>query len=229
MAEHHLTTPLDEATMRGLRLGDVLFLTGKLFTVRDWTHETVAKLWEEGRIAEVPFDPRDAAVIHCGPIIRTVRSGEWAPVSVGPTSSSRFSPFVRPMLEGLGPRLIIGKGTLTGEAVAAIAAHGAVFAQGVGGCAALYASKIDRVVNHYWEDYGMIDSVWEFEVTEFGPLSVEIDAAGHSSYEHLRTVVLRENLRAMYREFGIAEDDDYIWWPRVPAGTRGALGYATSL
>ncbi len=229
MAEYHLTSPLDEAMTRRLELGDVLYYTGKLITLRDWAHETLGKLWDEGKIKEAPFDARDAAVLHCGPIIRILAEGKWEPVSVGPTSSSRFSPFQRPVLEGLGARLIIGKGTLTAGAISALASRGGVFAQAVGGCAALYASKINRVVNRYWESYGMIDSVWEFEVTEFGPVSVEIDAEGRSSYEHLRTVTLRENLRAMYQEFGIGENDDFIWWPRVPAGTRGALDYATSL
>ncbi|MBI4321164.1 MAG: fumarate hydratase C-terminal domain-containing protein [Chloroflexi bacterium] len=226
--EYNLQTPLSQADVEQLELGDVIYLTGKLFTIRDWSHQRVAEYAKTGRLSEVPFALRDLAVLHSGPIIRQVDTNHWEPVSVGPTSSSRFSPFVAPLLRSMGPRLIVGKGTMTKEAIDGLVECGAAFAQGVGGCAALYGSKIKRVANCYWPEFGMTDAVWEFDVEGFGPLSVEIDCRGNNSYQNLREVVLKNNLARIYEELGLDPEADFIWWPQAPAGTRKALKYATT-
>lgn len=226
--EYHWRTPISREQVQVLQLGDVVYLSGRLFTLRDWAHQRIAECWKEGRLDQVPFQVKDLAVLHSGPIMRQLGEGRWEAVSVGPTSSSRFSPFVTPLLRALGPRLIIGKGTLTREAIAGLVECSAAFLQAVGGCAALYGSKITRVVQSYWLEFGMPDAVWEFEVEEFGPLSVEIDCRGRSSYEELRGVTLKGNLERLFRELGVDPGADFIWWPRAPAGTPQALDYATS-
>lgn len=226
--EYRLHTPLSKEDIERLELGDIVYLSGKLFTIRDWSHQRIAEYWKEGRIDDVPFGLRDLAILHCGPIIRQVAENHWEPVSVGPTSSSRFSPFVAPLLKAMGPRLIVGKGTLTKEAIEGLVECGAAFVQGVGGCAALYGTKIKRVANRYWPEFGMPDAVWEFDVEDFGPLSVEIDCRGNCSYERLREVVLKDNLARIYEELGLDPESDFTWWPREPAGTKKALRYATT-
>ncbi len=68
---------------------------------------------------------------------------------------------------------------------------------------------------------------WEFDVEEFGPLSVEIDCRGHASYGRLREITLRQNLLQVYAELGIDPGADVVWWPRAVPGTPGAVRYAT--
>ena len=63
----------------------------------------------------------------------------------------------------------------------------------------------------------MADSVWEFEVDEFGPLSVGIDCKGQNSYKTIREVTLKDNLRKIYEELGLDPNVDFTWWP----GTAG--------
>ena len=225
--EIHLQTPLNKEVIAELELGDVVFLSGKLFTIRDWSHQRIAQYMQQGRLSEIPFSLRDLAILHAGPLVRQVDESHWEPVSVGPTSSSRFSPFVTQLLRAMGPRLIVGKGTLTKEAIEGIVECGAAFVQGVGGCAALYGSKIKRVASCYWPEFGMTDTVWEFDVDEFGPLSVEIDSHGNCSYQKLREETLKQNLTKVYAELGLDGESDFIWWPQEPAGTKRARDYAT--
>ncbi|MBI2303606.1 MAG: fumarate hydratase C-terminal domain-containing protein [Chloroflexi bacterium] len=227
--EYRLRTPISRDQVDRLHLGDIVYLSGRIFTIRDWSHQRIARYLEEDKLGEVPFSLKDLAVLHCGPVIEEIGAGQWRPVSVGATSSSRFSPFVAPLLRAMGPRLIIGKGTLTQEAINGLVEHGAAFLQAVGGCAALYGSQITKVVNNYWPEFGMVDSVWEFEVENFGPLSVEIDCRGRSSYQELRRVTIKNNLMRVYQELGLDPEADYIWWPRAPAGTPMAVDYATTL
>lgn len=228
MATYYLKTPINDEDIEKLELGDIIFLSGKLVTVRDWSHQRIASLLKENKLDEVPFTLEGAAVLHAGPIIKTDHNGEYKAVSVGATSSSRFSPFVTPLLKAMGPKLIVGKGTLTSEAVQGLVKYKAVFVQAVGGCAALYGTKIKKVVNRYWPEFGMTDSAWEFEVENFGPLSVEVDVRGRSSYERLRKEIIKTNLFKIYKELGVNLEKDFIWWPQAPAGTKKARDYATT-
>jgi tartrate/fumarate subfamily iron-sulfur-dependent hydro-lyase beta chain len=226
--EHFLQTPISESDVDKLELGDIVFMTGKLLTIRDLSHRRIAEYLEEQRIDEIPFELRDKAAFHCGPIVKTLGDGQWEAVSVGPTSSSRFSPFVTPLLKAMGPRLVVGKGFLTQEAIEGLVAYGAAFLQAVGGCAALYGTKVKKVANQYWPEFGMVDAVWEFDAEGFGPLSVEIDCRGNSSHRRSKEITLKENLERIYAELGLDLEADYVWWPRTVAGTRDAVRYATS-
>jgi fumarate hydratase subunit beta len=225
---YRLSTPLSRTDITKLNLGDIVYLTGTVFTIRDLSHQRIAAYLKEGRKEEIPFELNDGAIFHCGPIVRTTGTGDWQAISAGPTSSSRFSPFVAPLLLGMGARLIIGKGFLTPEAITGLVARGAAYVQAVGGCAALYGARIKTVANRYWPEFGMVDAVWEFEVEEFGPLSVEIDCHGTASYDRLRKTTLRRNLPRVYAKLGLDLGSDFVWWPRAIAGTKTAIKYATS-
>jgi tartrate dehydratase beta subunit/fumarate hydratase class I family protein len=133
---------------------------------------------------------------------------------------------VASLIKGFGPRIVIGKGNLFKEAVDIMVSHRALFLLAIGGCAALYGSRVQRVIGNHWEEFGMADSVWEFEVSEFGPLSVGIDCKGNNSYEHMREVTLKKNLETIYKELDIDPDIDFTWWPQVPPGTRRATAYS---
>lgn len=226
MKEYHLDLPVAKEAIAQLRTGDIVFLSGKILTLRDRPHQRIHEYVAQGKT--FPFALKDCAVIHCGPIIKELGPEKWQAVSIGATSSSRFSPFIPNLIKGLGPRVIIGKGNLFKEAVTALKDYGSVFLLAIGGCAALYGDQVKRVSNRYWEEFGMADAVWEFEVQDFGPLSVGIDTHGNDLNRHLRETVLRERLPHIYETLGIDADIDYTWWPRVPAGTKRATDYSTS-
>lgn len=223
--EHHLSTPVSESDLADLCVGDRVYLSGKLFTVRDLAHKRIGEYVRTGKT--FPFDMKGQAIFHCGPIIQKTGSKEWQAVATGPTSSSRFSPFVRPVLEGTGSKIIVGKGSLFPEACRAVIENRAVYLLGVGGCAALYAAQIRRVANAYWEEFGMTDTVWEFEIEEFGPLTVGIDLKGKNYIEGMKRR-LKANLTDIYSDLEIDPGFTYAWWPQVPAGTKKATDYSTS-
>ena len=88
--QHELTLPIDHKTARTLRVGDVLFLTGDLFTARDQAHVLMLSLHASG--SDLPFDPSQMALFHCGPVISKHADG-WKVVAAGPTTSIRMEPF----------------------------------------------------------------------------------------------------------------------------------------
>jgi len=66
-------------------------------------------------------------------------------------------------------------------------------------------------------------------VENFGPLSVEIDLQGNTSYRLFRSGELLENLNRVYQEAGLDKEADYIWWPKVMPGSKDAFDYATKI
>lgn len=222
----HLDVPVSREKIEALNAGDCVYLSGPILTLRDHSHRRIDEYAKKGMA--LPFQLKDRAILHCGPIIRYKSEKEWEAVSIGPTSSSRFSPFVASLIEGFGPNIVIGKGNLFKEAVDVMISHRAVFLLAIGGCAALYGSQVKKVANNYWEEFGMADSVWEFEMKEFGPLSVGIDCKGNNLYKIMREETLKNNLKQIYAELGIDPNVDFTWWPQVPPGTKRATEYSTT-
>jgi tartrate/fumarate subfamily iron-sulfur-dependent hydro-lyase beta chain len=227
MNTFYLDLPVSREKIEVLSAGDIVYLSGKIITLRDHSHRRIDEYVKKGMA--LPFELKDRAILHCGPIIKTKGKSEWEAVSIGPTSSSRFSPFVAALIEGFGPNIVIGKGNLFKEAVDILISHRAVFLLAIGGCAALYGSQVKRVVNNYWEEFGMADSVWEFEMVEFGPLSVGIDGKGNNLYEVMRERTLKNNLKGIYEALDVDPNVDYTWWPQVPPGTKRATEYSTKV
>jgi fumarate hydratase subunit beta len=135
---------------------------------------------EEGK--PLPFEFNRGFVYHCGPLIR--KENGWKVLSAGPTTSARMNSFTPKILEKVDVMGIIGKGGMSEEVAEALKGKGAYFAF-TGGAGALAAKAIESVKGVYWEDLGMAEAVWVFEVREFGPLVVGIDAMGNSLYSEM--------------------------------------------
>lgn len=157
----HLTTPLGDEVL-SLRAGDAVTLSGTVYTARDEAH---LRMMEDG----IPFDPRGAAVYHCGPVIADGRV-----VAAGPTTSARMNDLSGFLLDA-GVRALIGKGGM-GPAVREGLAGRGVYLAFTGGCAALAAARM-RLSGVYYEDLGMAEAVWQIELDRL-PLIVGIDACG---------------------------------------------------
>lgn len=80
-----LTTPVSAEDLKGIRIGDIIYLNGSMTTCRDVAHR---RLVEGGR--SLPVDVRDAAIFHAGPIIRPLGDDRFEMVSIGPTTSMRM-------------------------------------------------------------------------------------------------------------------------------------------
>jgi fumarate hydratase subunit beta len=178
---YRLTTPLTEGDVRRLRAGDIVYLSGLIFTARDAAHKKIISILESG--GKLPFETRGLAVYHAGPIVRR-RDGEWEVVAAGPTTSARMEPVEPRFIELTGVRMIIGKGGMGRGTREACQRYGAVYAVFTGGAAVLAAQSVERVEAVYWlDELGMAEAVWLLRVRDFGPLTVVIDSHGNDLYE----------------------------------------------
>lgn len=166
--EHRIKTPLSLSDIESLRAGDVVFLSGTVFTARDKAH---ALLRSEGS----PVELKGAVLYHCGPLI-----SDQKVISAGPTTSGRMDRYTEFILN-LGVRAIIGKGGLPGQPFLGRA----VYVAYPGGCGAAAAKQLKTKRVHL-KELGMAEALWEFEATDLGPLIVAIDTYGGDLYEEVR-------------------------------------------
>jgi fumarate hydratase subunit beta len=200
MAEHHLTLPLDEATVRGLGLGDTVHISGTFVTARDEAHIHALEKAEKGE--QLPFDFNGAAVFHCGPIMRDLGDGKWQIVAAGPTTSSRMNNLEPQFLRRFNARAIIGKGGMSRPTVDAMQVVGAVYLAITGGAAVVAARGVSEVKGVHWLDLGMPEALWVLEGNDFGPMTVAIDAHGNSLFEAIDADVER-NLPSIRQKLGL--------------------------
>ena len=176
--EYHLSLPVSDPEISKLHVGDVLYVTGTVFTARDEAHHKLLKL---GR-AKVPLDLSQMALYHCGPLMKQTNDS-WEVISAGPTTSSRMELFEDRFLDQFGVKLIIGKGGMGKKTLQALKKTKAVYTAFTGGAGALAADAVDRFIDVLWlEELGMPEAVWVFSVKEFGPLIVAMDANEQSLY-----------------------------------------------
>ena len=192
--KRELTLPIDEAKTRELRVGDILYLTGRIFTARDEAHHRMLEAHENGE--PLPFDPATMALFHCGPVVRKAGDG-WEVIAAGPTTSVRMELFEDRFLGTFRPRIVIGKGGMGDRTQAALETVGAVYTHYTGGAGALAAGRIERVEAVHWlDELGMPEAAWIFAVRDFGPLLVTMDSAGGNLYRDLEPTIA-ENMKSI--------------------------------
>jgi L(+)-tartrate dehydratase beta subunit len=188
MSHYELATPVSEAQVRALRINDTVTLQSTLFGIRDATQ---IAMFDQGR--DTRFDLRGQAVIHTAPNVRKVAPGVehptgYAPVCVGTTTSDRMERFTRPLLARCGVRIVIGKGGLREDSLAAFREFGGVYLAVIGGTAALETTWIEAIEDVDLDDLNP-ESLWKFRIRDFGPLLVAMDSHGGSLYDVVRADV----------------------------------------
>jgi fumarate hydratase subunit beta len=182
--EYRLNLPVSEEEILKIKAGDVIYITGTIVTARDEAHKKAIELYDEGK--ELPVDFSKVAVFHCGPIVKK-EGDEWKVVAAGPTTSSRMELFEYDFIKRFGTRIIIGKGGMGNKTAKACKEFKAIYAAFTGGAAVLAANAIKKVRDVYWlDELGMPEALWVFEVEDFGPLTVTIDAHGRNLTEEVK-------------------------------------------
>lgn len=199
MATYNLTTPISEEDIRKLRVNDIVYITGTIFTARDEAHERALE-WLKNK-KQLPIDPNGLGVFHCGPIVRKTESG-WEIVAAGPTTSTRMEMFEDKFIEAFRVRIIIGKGGMGPKTAAAMKKVGAVYGAFTGGAAVLAAKAIRRIRTVEWLDLGMPEALWILDVEKFGPLIISIDSTGENLFEHVSKQV-EKNREKIYKHVGV--------------------------
>jgi fumarate hydratase class I len=171
-----LTTPLDEATVRSLAVGDVVMISGRAYTGRDAVHHHLVS-------HEPPVDLRGAVIYHCGPVVAKQGDG-WKVTAAGPTTSIREEPFQGDIIKRYGVRAVMGKGGMGPKTLAALKEAGAVYLNAIGGAAQFYARCIERVDGVSLMEFGTPEAMWHLQLRDF-PAIVTMDAHGNSLHKDL--------------------------------------------
>lgn len=196
MAHFNFHTPVTEVDVRCLHVNDTVTLNGTLFGIRDATQ---IHMFDRGRTTR--FDLAGHAVIHTAPNVKKVEKSStyptgYAPVCIGTTTSDRMERFTRPLMQQCGVRIIIGKGGLREDSLAAFRELGGVYLGIVGGTAALETTWIEAIEDVDLDDLNP-ESLWKFRVTGFGPLLVAMDSLGESLYANVRQAARAHRAQAL--------------------------------
>jgi fumarate hydratase class I len=180
-----LRAPISEEEVRRLKVGDMVLLSGTIYTGRDAVH---AHLMHH----DAPVDLRGAVLYHCGPVATRDAEGGWRIGAAGPTTSIREEPYQADLLRRFGMRVVMGKGGMGKRTLAALEECGAVYLNAVGGAAQYYSRAVKKVRGVHFLEFGTPEAMWELEVEDF-PAVVTMDSHGNS----LHAQVERESGQAL--------------------------------
>ena len=197
MNEVHLATPIPDDAIAALQLGDVVYLSGILYTAREGVYRKVV---DEGR--GVPDSVRALTNVnfHCSPAASVRPDGTYAVEAVTATASFRFGKSMTRWFERSGAKVIVGKAGLTELAYREwFVPHGAIYLTTVGyGMGAAYGQGIKRVREVHWlEELGIAQAMWVLEVERLGPFLVEGDRQGRSLFA-LANVEINRRIADVY-------------------------------
>lgn len=186
-----LTYPFTHEAVRDLKVGDMVLITGKLFTGRDAVHKRL----HEG--VKPPVDLNNQIIYHCGPVIlQDKKTGKYTVTAAGPTTSIREEPYQAEVMKDHGIVGVIGKGGMGAKTLAGCKEFGCVYFHAIGGAAQVLAEKIDSVDAVHWLDLGSPEAIWELSVTEF-PVVVTMDAHGNSLHAKVESSSAEELKKAL--------------------------------
>jgi fumarate hydratase subunit beta len=207
MATYYLSTPITDAEIEQLHIGDQVYLSGVIVTGRDAAHtyiidnfvkteghppEAERKLYEELKKLL-----KGSAIYHCGPVVSQDEEGKWHFVAAGPTTSIREEPYQADVMAHFDAKAVIGKGGMGPKTLRGAQEHKYVYLHAVGGAATLIADSVKEVLDVYKKaEFGVPEAFWVIRVKDF-PAVVTMDAHGlsiHEQVEHASKERLEELL-----------------------------------
>ncbi|NFD75717.1 Fe-S-containing hydro-lyase [Clostridium botulinum] len=170
-----INTPLTEDKIKRLKAGDMVLITGTIYTARDAAHKRLIDVLEKGR--NLPFEVKNSIIYYVGP---TPAKPGMEIGAAGPTTSYRMDTYT-PKLLNLGLKGMIGKGKRSKEVIESIVKNKAVYFGAIGGAAALISKSIKKSEVIAYEDLDS-EAIRKLEVEDL-PVTVIIDSKGNNLYE----------------------------------------------
>ncbi len=177
MKELRVTTPFTEEITSQMEAGDMVYITGIIYSARDAAHKRLYEAALAGE--ELPLPVKDSVVYYLGPT--PAREGRVIG-SAGPTTSSRMDKYT-PTLLALGLKGMIGKGKRSAEVKESIVKNGAVYLAAVGGAGALLSDRIKSSEVIAYDDLGT-EAIRKMYVEDF-PAIVICDSKGNDLYRQV--------------------------------------------
>ncbi|MEG2787599.1 MAG: Fe-S-containing hydro-lyase [Romboutsia sp.] len=171
----NLHMPIKEEDINRLKYGDIVNLSGIIYTARDAAHKKMIDAINN--CDSLPFDVNNQGIYYVGPT--PSRPGEIIG-SAGPTTSYRMDDLTIPLLER-GLKIMIGKGKRSSEVIAAMKKYNAIYFAAIGGAGAYISNSIKSCEIIAYHDLGA-EAVRKLEVKDL-QLIVAIDNKGNNIYE----------------------------------------------
>ena len=200
---YYLKTPLQDEDIRQLRLGDIVYLSGDIFTGRSLLQRYIL---EEGHTLPFSTEKRNV-LIHVGPIV-VKEDSQWRLVSFMPTSSIRFEKWGAQSIVHWGLKMIVGKTTMGNLTARMMKKKGCVHVttQCVSPNLCIDSISIQNV--YLFDELGSIEATWHMHLDNLGPFVVDIDCEGENLFDRLD-----ENIAArkqeVYEMLSIPKDFKY--------------------
>ncbi len=151
-----IVTPITDAVVDSLVVGDMITVSGYIYTGRDAVLPKIVELIDEGKLSEYGINLQGCVIFHTA----------VSPAGVGPTSSNKLEiESTIPVLSKSGVKLHLGKGSLKKTTVEALHEHNSIFAT-IPPVTALLGSKIIKKSVVAFPEEGM-EALHLLKVEEF--------------------------------------------------------------
>ena len=186
-----ITMPISDETIRSLKVGEPVTLSGVMVTGRDtvhkWMMETFIKKTRRPQGDDMQVYEKlkkllnGAVIYHCGPVVSGLDTKEYKFVAAGPTTSIREEPYQADVMKHFNLKGVIGKGGMGPKTLEGCQDTPAVYFHAFGGAASFLAQTVTKVLDVFKLDFGVPEAMWVIEVKEF-PVVVTMDAHGNSQH-----------------------------------------------
>lgn len=173
--EVKLVAPITEEQIRDLKVGDVVSISGMMYTGRDAIHHHL-------KDHDCPVDLNGQIIYHCGPVVLKDEEGKYHIKAAGPTTSIREEPYQGDIMKKFGIRAVIGKGGMGAKTLKALEEHGGVYLNAIGGAAQYYSQCIKEVKDVNYLEFGIPEAMWHLQVEDFKAV-VTMDSHGNSLHK----------------------------------------------
>ncbi len=190
-----LQLPAQDADLAELKIGDVVYLDGIVYTAREGAYK---RILGDGIAPPVDLKSLGNVNFHCSPAA-SVEDGVPKVGAVTATASFRFSQWMDAWFEKSGVKIIIGKGGMSSKDYKKyFVPNRAIYLTTVGyGTGALLGRGIKEVDVHWLDELGIAQAIWVLTVENFGPFLVESDFDGRSLFEESNEKV-NQNIDDLY-------------------------------
>ncbi len=186
-----ITTPISDAAIRDLKVGDSVALSGMMVTGRDaahkWMMETFIKKTRapQGDDLQVYEELKKllngSVIYHCGPVVSGLDTKDYKFLAAGPTTSIREEPYQADVMKHFNVKGVIGKGGMGAKTLKGCQDTPGVYLHAIGGAASFLAQTVVKVHGVFKMEFGVPEAMWVIEVKDF-PVVVTMDSHGGSQH-----------------------------------------------
>lgn len=186
-----INIPIDDETIRELKVGEPVLLSGIMVTGRDAAHKWMIETFiKKTRVPQaddlLAYDAlkkllNGAVIYHCGPVVAGLDTKEYRFVAAGPTTSIREEPYQADVMKHFNVKGVIGKGGMGPKTLKGCEETPGVYFHAIGGAASFIAQSVKKVLGVYKLDFGVPEAMWVIQVQDF-PVVVTMDSHGQSQH-----------------------------------------------